>query len=440
MKRSTLILLLAAAALGAFVYFYEVKGGKSRDEKPDTTKPAFNFKREDVSALTVTRAGQTVQIENQDNKWVIKQPVNAPADETAVNAIVNDLTSARVERGIKASADEIKSYGLQEPAVTVEVKLKSGEQHKVRLGSKDFSGLSVYGQVDQGQEVALLPSSLLTSADKPLNDLRDRAVLGVSQFDLGGLSLTNENGRIALAKQESNWVLKSPVEAPADDSEVRSLLGDITSAKASEFVSEAADDLAKYGLDKPQITLTAQLQGGGERTLVIGSKADDKYYAKSSERPSVFKVESSLYDKLNVKPSGLRDKQIVKLNKDDLTRVQVKNPNLTLVAEKDKDGKWVIKEPADKKDKEANSSKFLDPLETKATEVLDKAPGSVAAKLSKPAVEVRLTGKDGKTTTLRVSSAEGDDAYVSVEGRPGVYKVGKQMLENLSFKADSVTL
>src|ERR1041385_4294761 len=112
MKRSTLILLIAAVALGSFVYFYKTKSGKPRDEKADTSKPAFNFKREDVTAVTVTRAGQAVALENQDNKWVIKQPVMAAADQTTVDALINGLADARVERNLTASADEIKSYKL----------------------------------------------------------------------------------------------------------------------------------------------------------------------------------------------------------------------------------------------------------------------------------------------------------------------------------------
>jgi len=330
---------------------------------------------------------------------------------------------------------------LQEPAVTLEVKLKNGEQHRLRLGAKDFSGLSVYGLVDDTKEVALLPASLLTSADKSLDDLRDRAVLGVTQYEMGSVAINNEHGRVALAKQDSNWVLKSPVEAPADEGEISSLLGDVTSAKAAEFVSEAGDDLAKFGLDKPKVTFTAQLQGGGERSLLLGNKDGERYFAKNSERPQIFKVESALYDKLNLKAAGLRSKEIVKLNKDDLTRVEIKNPNLTLAAEKDKDNKWIIKEPAELKDKEAQSYKLFDPLENnKATEVLDQPPAAVAARLAKPAAEVRLTGKDGKTTVVKVSAADGDSVYVRVDGRQGVYKVGKQMLEGLSFKGADVSL
>jgi hypothetical protein len=441
MKRSTLILLVVAIALGAFVYFYEIKGGKARDEETALGKPAFTFKREDLASITLTRGGQTVALENQNGKWVITQPVSAPADSSAIDSLVNQITEARVERTIAASAEEVKSFGLAEPAVTIEIKLKSGEQHSLKLGSKDFSGLSVYGRVDGAQDVAILPVALLTSSDKSLNDLRDRAVLGVSQYDITGLSLSNENGHLTLAKQDANWVIKSPVEAAADEGEINSLLSEATTARAAEIASETADDLARYGLDKPRITLTAQLQGGGERTLIIGPKTNDSYFAKNSALPQIFKIDSALYDKLNVKLSDLRDKQIIKLSKDELTRVEIKNTNQTLVAEKDKDGKWIVKEPAEQKDKEAQSWKLFDPLETtRATEVLDKATGAVAAKLAKPAIEVRLTDKNGKVTVVKISAADGEDAYASVEGRPAVYKVSKHIVDDLNFKAADIVL
>jgi hypothetical protein len=436
MKKSTLILFLIAAVAGVVVYYLEVKPGKPRDEEPDKTKPAFNFKREDLAAITITRGSETTNLELQDNKWLIKQPVNALADESVLNSLVGDLVSARIDQEFSPSGGDLKSYGLAEPAVKLEIKLKNGQAHRVQLGSKDPLGSSVYAQIDGSQNVAMLPSGLLTNSDKSLNDLRERSVLGATQYELSTVKVTNESGSYELTKKDSDWMIKSPVEGPADEREVSSLLSDITSAKAAEIVSETSDDLSKYGLDKPLVAFTAQLTTGGERVISLGSKVDDKYYAKASDRPQIFKVESSFYDKLNTGLATLRSKNFIKLDRDDLTRVQIKNPNLTLVAEKNSEGKWLVKEPADKKDKEAQTFKLFDPFETTATEVIDKPAAVITAKLAKPAVEARLTGKDGKTTVIKVSAADGDNAYVRVEGRPEVYKVPKSMLETLSFKID----
>jgi len=434
MKRNTLILLVLAAIGGALIYYLEIKPGKPRDEKPDETRPAFSFAREEITGVTVTRGGKPVTLENQNGKWVITQPVNAAADESALNSLVGDVVSARIEREFAAPGD-LKEYGLADPAVKLEIKLKNGQTRRVELGAKDVVGSSAYARIDGAQNIAMLPASVLTSADKSLDDLRDRSVLGATQFELSSLKVTNESGGFEIARQESEWLLKSPVQGPAEESAVSSLLGDLTSAKATEIVSETADDLAKYGLDKSKLGLTVKLATGAERSVSIGSKADDKFYAKVSDRPQIFKVEQAFLDNLNTKLADLRSKEIVKLDRENLKTISIRNPNGTLVAE-NKDGKWVVTAPADKKDKEAQSFKIFTPFESKASEVLDKPSAAIAAKLARPAVEVRLTDKNGKTTIVKISAADGDDCYVRVEGRGGIYKLSKTMLESLSFKMD----
>ena len=433
MKRNTLILLLLAAVIGAGVYFLEIKPGKPRDETPDESKPAFAFKRDDISSISITRAGQTVNVEDKDGKWAITQPLTAQANQSAVDSLVSSLTLAKIERSLLPSGDDMKSFGLEEPAVTVEIKLKSGETQTLKLGAKDFSGLSAYAQVGDSKEVSLVPASVLTNSDKSLGDLRDKAILGVSQFDIKSISITNEHGPLSLAKDGGDWALKKPFEAGVDSTNINAFLNEITSAQAEDFASETADDLARYGLDNPKITLSAQLNDGSEKTVSVGIR-DENHYLKASMRPEIVKISSSLYDKLNIKASELRNKDMFKLDRDNLSKIEIKNSNLTLSAEKSGD-KWTIKEPADKKDKDAPTARVINPFDTKADEIIDTPSADVKSKLSKPAVEAKLTYKDGKTIEVKVSSADGDNAYVTVKGRSEVFKVRKRMLDDLSFKA-----
>jgi uncharacterized protein DUF4340 len=434
MKRSTLIILLIAAVAIAGVYFFETRSGDSSEVATETKPAAFKFKREDITSITLARKDQTVVLENQNNKWVITEPVKAAADEGVVNSLVGDLVSAHIQREFPPAGD-LKEYGLSEPTVKLEVKLNSGETHNITLGGSDDISLSAYAKIDGSQNVALLPVSLLNDSNKSLNDIRDRSVLSATPYELSSVRIANESGGFELEKKDSEWNIKSPVSGFADESQVTAMLADITGAKAVEIVSENVDDPAKYGLDKSKVSITARLASGGEQTVTIGSKVDENYYAKVSDRPQLLKVDSNFHEKLNTKLASLRSKQFVKLDREALAKVYIKNSNTTLVAEK-KDNKWMVTEPADKKDKEASTFKIFTPLETAATEVLDKPSGAVAAKLAKPAVEVRLTDKSGKTTILKISSADGEFVYVKADGRPEIYRVEKSVLDGLNFKAD----
>src|SRR5215470_5136889 len=85
MKRNTLILLLIAAVVGVSVYFIEGRSSKPADEGAEKAPTAFKFNREDITGISLVRGDKTINLENQNNKWVITQPVNAAADESAVN-------------------------------------------------------------------------------------------------------------------------------------------------------------------------------------------------------------------------------------------------------------------------------------------------------------------------------------------------------------------
>src|SRR5262249_6293662 len=117
MKRNTLILLLIAAVAVLAIFIYEGRSGKPADEETEKAPPAFKFNREDVTGISLVRGGQTINIENQNNKWVITQPINAAADQSAVDPLVGDLVSARVESEFPPSGGDLKQYGLSEPAV-----------------------------------------------------------------------------------------------------------------------------------------------------------------------------------------------------------------------------------------------------------------------------------------------------------------------------------
>lgn len=443
MKRSTLLLLLAAIVGGIVIYFLEIKPGTPRDDgtsKPAETasKDAVSFKREDIVGITLTRSGETVRLENQNDKWLIKQPVEATADDTALNALIGDIVSARIEREFaNPSADALKEYGLDNPAVKLEIRLKDGKTHQIELGGKDPLGSSAYARFDGAKNAVLIGSGLLTNSDKPLKDWRDRSLLNASEYDLTSLKITNENGSFELGKKDAEWVITAPISTEAEASEVSSLIGDLTSAKATDTVSETADDLPKYGLDKPKISVAVKTTSG-DKGIQIGAKVEEQYYAKttgSSQNGQIVKIESALYDKLNAKLATIRSKQFIKLKREDLTRYEIKNEHGKLVATA-KDDKWIVVEPADKKDKEAQPFKLFTPFESRASEILDKATPAINAKFAKPAVEIRLTDKGGKTSVIKLSQPDGENLYIRIEGRPEIYKLGKMMLESFNFKIE----
>jgi Domain of unknown function (DUF4340) len=438
MKRSTLILVMVAALVGGFVYFHEYRRPPAKP-KAETNQPAFGFEGADVAALTLTRAGSSLAVERQGGQWEITAPVRTRADQGAVGDLVDELVTAQISRTLPAAPDRLRAFGLEEPAVTLEVRLRTGKQHSVRLGNVDFSGQAVYAQLDRSRDVVLLPAELRSRADKPLDAFRDRSVLGFSTWDVEAFELKDPSGDFRLVKQGNDWKMKKPRPLVADAAAVSSLLSQASAGRIGKVASETASHLGRYGLDAPTLSLEIQLAQGGRRALLLGKKSGDEYYARDTSRAMVFLVPASLYQKLDATLFDLRDKKILHETSDQFSRLAIRNRHGRIVLAAERNGAWKVSQPAALANKTADGWRILDPLrQATAKEILDTPPASVTARLVRPEVEVELTDKKGKTVRIALSPPVGSSAYLRVGEGPAVDRVGKQTLDLLNFKPSDI--
>src|SRR5579859_1271150 len=434
MKKSTLLVVVVAIALGAFVYFYDSKHSVAPPTDEASWKPAFAVNADQITGLTLeSGTGKTV-FAKQGDSWQITQPVPTRADQASINGIVNDLSSAKIRRSF-APTDSLSKYGLAQPAVTIDFQQKGGVEHRIRLGDKDFSGNVVYALIDASKNVDLLPVSLLEETGKPLSQLRDRSLLELNGSEITGITIDGSTGTVAVTKERSTWEIAKPKAVSADSSAVDSLAGALSTDKFTDVVSESPEDLAKYGLTHPSMSVTAATKGQ-EFHLLVGKKNGDNYYARDSARPMIFEIDSTVYDALNKKFFDLRDKSILHFDPAQVAAVEIHNANGAIQCAQGKDDQWTILQPAADKGKAIQSWKILDPLQNaRAKQIYDTPSRAILAHVAKPAIEVILTDKSGKKTMVDISAAVGDSVYVRTTAGPQVYELNTQILKDLGFKA-----
>ncbi len=449
-KKSTLMVLLCALVLGGAVYYFEWRSNKTVKPSEDTSKLAFSMQAEDVTSLTVSHPDKAdqppVRLEYHNGAWSIVQPLDTAADQSAVRGITEGLAAARISQTEPGAPDRLKAYGLAPPHVSLEFQLKSGAKHTVLLGDKDFTGVSVYSQIDGGKDVSLLPFSLYTSADKPLDELRDRNVLHIDNGKVVSLELKNPSGDLSAAKQGTKdqplWKFTKPGgDILADAESVNALLAAVATTKMTSITSETSDNLGKYGLSNPAITFSAVDEAGQKLTLLVGKKEGSGYLARDASRPTIFVISDDLYKKLSETFADLRDKNLVHVTESDISHIEIHNANATMAVSRKQgsDFDWTIDSPPDAKGKSAATWRILSPLNSaKAEEVLDHPPAGIAAKLAKPAIEVELTEKNGSKLTVRISAAAGDFVYAQTSAGPAIYKFKKTAFDDLNFKVSDL--
>jgi len=437
MKRSTGIVFLLAVALAAFVYFYDLKHNPaSSASSTDAAKPAFTLASSDVQQLKIQRAGMTMDFERKSDGWYMTQPRALRGETSALDGIASQLAVANVDRTFPATPENLNSFGLKDPSLTLDVTLKNGTSHQLRFGSKDFSSSSVYALVDDGKQISLMSDAIYTSSDKGVDDFRDHSLTTVSTSDANFFDLVNSSGEVSGAKRGDTWTLSKPRDVPGDRAKIDALLGAVASGQVTHFVSDTNSSLAKYGLDAPSVRLLARLADGKSFDLEVGKKEGTDYYARDVAHPGVFQINDNLYSILSDKYIDLRDKQISHIMSLDATRVDVHNLNGTFGCVRDNSGVFNLEQPAGTKTAPPACPNIVDELqEESADEVYDNPHASIAAELAKPAVQITITGKDGKKTEMVFSGIVGDSIYGRAASSPAIFKFAKRVFDEVNFPA-----
>jgi Domain of unknown function (DUF4340) len=440
MKRSTGIVFLLALALAAFVYFYDLRRKPATAASSETSKPAFTLSSADVMQIKIQRAGTAMSFERQTDGWHMSQPRAQRAEGSALDGLASTLSFVSVSRTFPNTPDNLDSFGLKDPTLTLDFTLKNGTSHVLRFGSKDFSQSSVYALIDDGKQISLMADSLYTNASKSPDDFRDHALTTVQSSDANFFDLVNSSGEVSGTKKDTNWTLSKPRAVPGDHSKIDALLSAVGTGQITKFVSDTNTGLAKYGLDNPTVRFQAKLADGKSVQLAVGKKEGSNYYARDPSRPGVFQINDNLFSILSDKYIDLRDKQIIHIMPDNVTRADIHNLNGTFACVKGEGSGLVLEQAASKTadGKAATPPSCPDLIgelgEDQADEVYDNPPASVAKELAKPPVQITITDKNGKKTQLVFSGITGDSIYGRSDFSPAVFKFAKRVFDEVNFK------
>ncbi|RPJ86098.1 MAG: DUF4340 domain-containing protein, partial [Acidobacteria bacterium] len=421
----------------AFVYFYEIQGGKEREEAKEKEEKLVSLERDKVTEIEVLRKGsEPVVLKKSGNDWSLRKPIETPADSTTVDSLLGAVTSARIDRKLEQGAKEAAKYGLSDPRVRLVFRGDKVQQDLV-LGSDDFTGSQVYVQRQGSPDVFLTSDYLLTSADKELKDWRNKKALAFDRDQVQNVEINRGSDQIKLKKQGEKWVLEQPIQEAADEGGVSSLLSTLESAEAQTFVTEQPDDLKTYGLQEPGVTVRIREQGKDSwKTLALGKKEGEDYLARNTERTPVFTLKAEVFDKLNQKLWEFRDKSVVDVEQDRVTELTLKRADAEIVLKRQDDGKWVVQKPDPLKGKEAFTYKFWYPLTDIKYQSIDDRPAGAAGS-GKTGIQVTVKLKDGSQRHYEFSQ-EGDKYLARKVDAGRVGSISKESFEALKFKPEDL--
>jgi Domain of unknown function (DUF4340) len=184
LQRTTLILILLALGLGAFVYFFEIRGATQRQESQANKLSIFDFADDDVRSLNIKTNNLNIIIDRSTSpnppKWLLKSPVSAPASDASVSFLMDLLTKGTSDRIISVSSNQLNEFGLNPPIATIEVQLKNQKTHRLILGKSNFNDRFLYAQANSSHkpdgktEVLLVSKEFVNAVSRELSEWQEK--------------------------------------------------------------------------------------------------------------------------------------------------------------------------------------------------------------------------------------------------------------------------
>ncbi|MCX6537922.1 MAG: DUF4340 domain-containing protein [Acidobacteria bacterium] len=440
--RSTFILLVVFLGLLGYVYFYGEKKPLGKDAGEPKQK-VFTVEADKIEELQVKPAkGDRSVLKKVNGAWTMVEPAQTKADESEVTSIATNLASLERQRVVDDNPADISQYGLATPRVEVAFR-KSGDKDVTRLflGEKTPTGGDLYAKLPTEKRVFLVSSFLDGTFNRTAFDLRDKKVLVFDREKASALEVVSKDGPVTLALVDTRWQVTKPIAARADASAVDGAIGRIQTAQMKSFVADDVPekDLAKYGLDKPDVTVTV-VSGSVRATLAIGKGAEGgNLYARDVSRPMVFTVEAALATDLKKKADDYRPRDLFEFKPFTITRLEITRGAATVAFEKSKskDGAEKWRRVGQVKDLDQPNVDAL--LSSLSSIVVDKYVDSTTKTgIGSPVAVVVAKFDDGKKEEKVTFGKVGSDVFAARSGDAGAAQIAATKLDDMLKSLDAL--
>ena len=400
-----------------------------------------------VTRVTLKTPAGEMELQKKGDHWDIVKPLRARGDDQKIADLIAQITTARIQQFVADDHGDLHGYGLAEPrgALTLftqddkqgqllqigGVPEKEKDQRYVRFAPRGF----VYTVPKKIEEI------LSTKPD----DLRDRHLVRVDTNILDRITIAPaDKTKILLARKGENWTIASLNNTPANSGEIRRFIDTLQNERVTKFVEDVGSNLAKYGLDQPQLQLTfssfasentAETKAGEQpfATIAFGKADGDNVYARLADEPFIVAVRRGLVDQIFTDPLQWQELSIFKFKPEQIHRFSIAtDKELWMERDEKKQWRWL------KGSGEINQANVPSLISALANLHAVRWLGTTAPRhgLDKPQLTLTfMYGPESKdSSTLTVGSHTEDGMWCAhVDGREGTFVISNSDLNALKL-------
>jgi len=151
---------------------------------------------------------------------------------------------------------------------------------------------------------------------------------------------------ILLTKSGSDWKITEPKPLGADQTAVSGILSTISSLNSDRLLEEKGADLERYGLASPTLEVDVTEKDNKTQRLLLGDETPtgSAVYAALAGDPRLFTIASYHKTSLDKSLNDLRDKRMLTVSPDKVSRLEISGKNGEIEFGRNKDD-WQILKP-----------------------------------------------------------------------------------------------
>lgn len=287
MKIKQLLGLLAILiALVAVVLILENPFAKDeRTKKIETAEKLFpNFNAENVNKIELIANSETTTLEKNGDQWLVASMENYPADQDGVTKILEKVADLKAIDRISKNPDKQIEFEVDSSGVEAKFYSSNDLIADLFIGKTTPSFLDSYVRSANSDHVYIGKGLNKSDFDKGSRSWRNRKIFDFDKNSITEVKITEKDqDEIILNKSDDGkWQISAPIESPAKVDVIDQIANSLSSIEADDFVENS--EFESIAL------ITATLNDGSKKALMIASETDGKFNVKRDDNDQIFSI------------------------------------------------------------------------------------------------------------------------------------------------------
>ena len=360
-RATTLVLFVLVLGLGYAIH-WQTQREEAMPQVVENLFPGVDVGRVNRIRLENVRRSTIVLLEKDDTgQWRMTDPHDSPADRGLLDQLLSIIQRNPAQEVPPGEREDLESSFAALAMLDVGEVLSDGTErtHRIEVGELDLDEFRVLIRRtdERGTRLLRTPRDVWNTLERPVTDFRSRRVftmdprrvVAVERFGQLVAGTDVRNLHLTAFRSGHSWRMSDPLQAQLDPLMMGMWVAGALSVRIDQFVDGGRLDLATFGLDAPEVSVSFVHQDGSRETVLLGRAIEGgNWYAKREDKREVWALEADARPHLVQDPRELLDHELVRMLRSDVRKVTLRDGPRELVLQRqlqlargDEDG-WLV--------------------------------------------------------------------------------------------------